>query len=145
MHVFTTTERVSLFYKILTLTALVVLAGCAKETAANFTPFTVEIVSKQALAQDLDICRRYAGDYLSGRSSIDASQVAQEGARAGLGSLGYLPLAATAPALGALGGASGEALSELGLDSQEAKKVVTICLHDKGQKTDMYHVYDPNN
>lgn len=134
-----------MWYRKVSLLLIITLSGCASQTVSTFIPFTVEVRSQQALSQDLDICRRYAQDYLSGRSSINPSQVAQEGLRAGMGSLGYLPLAPTAPALGALGGASSETLSELGLDSQEGKKIVSICLHDKGQKSDQYHVYDPNN
>ena len=69
--------------------------------------------------------------------------MAQEGATKGFNDLGYSAISPLAPALGALGGASGEALSELGLDSRDAKKIITVCLHDKGQTNNLYHVYDP--
>lgn len=119
------------------------LFGCASQIASNFTPYIVEVKSQAALYQDLDICRRYAIDYLSGRSVINPSQVTQKGATEAFSNFGYTVISPLAPALGALGGASGEALSELGLNSEEAKKIITICLHDKGQRSDNYHVYDP--
>lgn len=125
--------------------ALIILSGCASQTAANFTPFTVEIKSQQALSQDLNICRRYAQDYLTSRPGLDASQIAQESLTGGLKQLPSIPLSPLTPALGAAGSGSTEVISELGLSGPEAKKVITICLHDKGQKSDLYHVYDPNN
>ena len=119
------------------------LLGCATQIASKFTPNVVEIKDQVAFNNDLNTCRQYALDFLSGKSSLDASQMAQEGATKGLNDLGYSAISPLAPALGALGGASGEALSELGLDSRDAKKIITVCLHDKGQTNNLYHVYDP--
>lgn len=88
-------------------------------------------------------CRSYAKDYLSGRGSIDVSQVAQEGLQGGLKQAPTAVLTPYAPALGALGNASTEIVSELGLDSQETRKIIAWCMHDKGLQNG-YSVFDPN-
>jgi hypothetical protein len=123
---------------------LTTLLGCASQQVSVFTPFTPVINNHEAFDNDLIICRGYSQEYLSGRASVEPSQVLQEGVRAGFGDLGYSAISPTAPALGALGGASGEIISELGLNSLEAKKIVSWCMHDRGQILNNYSVYDPN-
>lgn len=120
------------------------LIGCAPQIVGNFTPYAVEVSNSDVFKSDLQICRKYAKDYLSGKDSLDASQIAQEGATAGFNDLGYSAISPIAPALGALGGASGEVLNQLGLNSSDGKKIVTVCLHDKGQMNNSYHIYDPH-
>lgn len=120
------------------------LFGCAPQIADRFSPFVVEVTDQIALQNDIQTCHEYAKAYLSGKSTLDASQIAQEGATKGFSDLGYSAVSPFAPALGALGGASGEIVSELGLDSAEAKKIITVCLHDKGQQSNSYHIYDPH-
>lgn len=120
------------------------LVGCAPQIADRFTPFTVEVTDQKAFESDLKTCRDYAKVYLSERDSVNPSQVAQKGATEAFSNFGYTAVSPYAPALGALGGASGEALSELGLNSEEAKKIISVCLHDKGQLSNSYHIYDPH-
>lgn len=123
------------------------LTGCATKVAQTFTPFAVEIqgpVGQKHLSQDMKLCQGYAYDYLHSKPPLDVSQIASGAVTGGLSDLGYLGISPVAPALGGLGGASGETLSELGFDTKEAKKVITICLHDKGVQSNYYHIYDPN-
>lgn len=128
----------------LILPILITLSGCASQTVKDFTPFTVEIKNDQVYQNDLSLCRSYAKAYLDGRAGLDASQIAREGATAGLSNLGYSVLSPAAPALSALGGASGEAVSELGLSSVEAKRIIVNCLYAKGTDSKAYLVLDPH-
>lgn len=112
--------------------------------ATEFVPYTVELKSGDTFREDLSACRGYALEYLIKKGGLDASQIAQEAATEGSSKLGYVVLSPFAPALGALGAASAETLSQLGLDSKEAKKIIATCMHDKGLKHGMYLTLDPN-
>lgn len=122
----------------------VLLSGCASQTAQTFQPFVVEVKDDSIYKADLSQCRLYAMEYLNGRQALDASQIVREGATAGLSDLGYSILSPAAPALGALGGASGEAVSELGLSSAETKRIIVNCLYAKGNDSKAYLVLDPH-
>lgn len=136
------TELQSLSYKILPI--LVLLGGCAVQQTESFEPYAVEITDQKAYSNDLWHCREYALNYLNKRSSVSPSQVAQEGLRTGMSDLGYSAISPTAPALGALGGASSEVLSELGLNSVDARRIISKCMTLKGQKSNNYLSIDPN-
>ena len=119
-------------------------AACATKITSEFVPYTPELNQPSVFTEDLGLCRKYALDYLSTKGNINPSQIAQEGLREGSSKMGYIALSPWAPALGALGAASAETLSQLGLDSKEAKKIISVCMHDKGQKSGAYSVFDPN-
>lgn len=123
---------------------LLILGGCATETASQFVPYTVEIKKEATFKNDLVLCRSYALNYLKERDYLNGSEIVREGATAGLGNLATSVVSPTATALAALGGASGEALSELGLNGLEAKKIIANCLHDKGLRSGDYLTLDPN-
>lgn len=120
------------------------LLGCASKITSEFVPYTVELKSGDTFREDLGACRGYALHYLIKKGGLDVSQIAQEAATEGSSKLGYMVLSPFAPALGALGAASAETLTQLGLNSQEAKKIIATCMHDKGLKHGMYHTLDPN-
>jgi len=130
--------------KIIPLLSLVLISGCASKMAQEFVPYTVELKSADTFREDLGACRGYALHYLIKKGGLDVSQIAQEAATEGSSKLGYMVLSPFAPALGALGAASAETLTQLGLNSQEAKKIISLCMHDKGLKHGMYHTLDPN-
>ena len=130
--------------KVLLLLLSVLLSGCANRIAQEFVPYTVELKSADTFREDLGACRGYALHYLIKKGGLDVSQIAQEAATEGSSKLGYMVLSPFAPALGALGAASAETLTQLGLNSQEAKKIIATCMHDKGLKHGMYLTLDPN-
>lgn len=123
----------------------ILLSGCATEVARTYIPYTPEILNKEAYEADLKLCQDYALKYLKGKEGISGPQIAASGLQAGLGDLGYMVVSPIAPALGGAGGASGEAIRELGLNTQEVKHILAQCLHDKGFKSGAYSTYDPND
>lgn len=122
--------------------SLLVLTGCATEQVSKFEPYApkAEIKSQFAYVVDLANCRNYALDYLNNKSSLDPLSVAGSAAQ---GSLSNLTTSITTVGVSGGGYAVSEALNELGLNSDTGKKVVAICMHDKGQASGMYHIYDP--
>lgn len=118
--------------------------GCVQSEVEGFTPYTPEIRELSTFYSDLSTCRLHALRYLNEKGNINPSQIAQEGAREGSSKLGYIALSPWAPVLGALGAASAETLSQLGLDSKDSKKIIAVCMHDKGVHHNLYSVYDPN-
>lgn len=122
--------------------SLLLLAGCTTEQVIKFEPYApkAEIKSQFAYVVDLADCRNYALDYLNNKSSLDPLSVAGSAAQ---GSLSNLTTSVATVGLSGGGYAASEALSELGLNSNAGKKIVAICMHDKGQASGMYHIYDP--
>lgn len=131
----------SLYYKLLTLTPLLLFLGCSG--VSNYTPYTVGILDAQGYAKDLKLCRQYGQEYLQGKSSVDPIQVASEGAQGALSGLGYLPISPFSPALSGLGKGSSEGLSELGVTTSDAKKVIALCMADHARTSGNYKIYDP--
>lgn len=131
---------------LLNLLAILLLSGCASNTVSSFTPYAPkeEMKSLQDYNLDLALCRTEALEYLSGKSSINPLEMASAGAQKALGNLGTATVAPVTIPLYGLGGASGEGLSELGLSSQDVKKIISWCMHDHGLLSNQYHVYDPN-
>lgn len=132
--------------KITTLTIILGLftSGCATQTAQTFQPFVAEVKDQQALSNDLSVCQTIALDYLGTIQGVDPQKLTSEGLQSTLNGASYFAIHPLAPLFAGAGGVGGEALKEFGLNSTDAKKVISLCLHDKGQKSDKYHVYDPN-
>lgn len=126
--------------------AIFLLTGCASQTIETFQPFSPkeEMKDNKAYQADLITCQLEAKEYLSGRSGLDGNQIASEALQKGFSNLGTGIASPTVPGVYALGGASSEALSELGLSAQDVKKVLAWCLHDHGVASGAYHIYDPN-
>jgi hypothetical protein len=124
--------------------AVFFLTGCA---APTFTPFTVEIANTGAFRADLAVCQKYAAQYrqsLSPRRVLESSVV-------GASSNAPTAVATADPGIGAavigLGAASAvgnEVAAELGLIDLNVNKITASCLHDKGERSGLYHVIDPN-
>lgn len=137
----TSTATKSLSAKYLVL--LVFLGGCAERITSGYTPYTVEIKDQALFNNDLQACRNYALQYLRDQGGLKPSEMAQEGATEGLNKMGYVVVSPLAPVLGALGGASGEAMTQLGLNSVKGKKIVASCMKSKGDKSGNYLTIDP--
>ena len=135
----------SLWAKLVSLSLLISLGGCVSNEINNFTPYAplAEIKDQTVFNNDLKICREYAQNYINGKSVISPSQTASEGLQSALKSAGSLLTSPISPAISGLGGASGEALNELGMNGSFAKKIVANCMHDKGSKSGAYSIYDP--
>jgi len=134
-----------LFNKIIVGTLLLIVSGCSKAAVEGFTPYTPEIRDKELFIKDLGVCRGHALNYLLINNNLDVSEIASSGATKAVSNAGTGIVNPLIPGLYGLGGASGELLRQLGLDSQDAKKIITICMHDKGLQSKEYSVFDPNN
>jgi hypothetical protein len=127
-----------------TILSFLLLSGCATKVATSFVPYAVEVQDRQVYNADLDKCHTYALDYLTKKNSLDVSEVASAGARSALGNVASIAVSPAAVGLSGLGGSSSEALSEFGLNSEQAKKIIAWCMHDKGAASGKYVIYDPN-
>jgi hypothetical protein len=124
---------------------LFLLAGCAAQSVQTFTPFVpkAEMKSQATFDVDLAACRAYALEYLSGKSDLDPVSVASATAQGALSNLAEIAVSPVATGLSGVGSGSSEITSELGLNSNEGKKVVAVCLHDRGERSGAYHVMAP--
>lgn len=118
------------------LAALGLLSACAP-----FTPFAVEISDQSQFTSDLSTCQGYATLYHPGINPLD---LASSGA---LGAIQNAPAGAVnplIPVIGALGGTTTAAINGLDLLSTNQRKIVTLCMAAKGDKSGKYLVIDPN-
>lgn len=118
---------------------MIILTGCT--SLANWQPYVREVTDRDRYAADADLCRQYALDYKPGLSLEAVGSGAMRGAAANAAGGALEPLV---PAVGALGGATGEVISGLDLLSADAKKVFVICLRSKTEKDGSALVLDPH-
>ena len=124
--------------------SLLLVAGCTTETINSFQPFAVDLHSPFAYVADLQVCRTAALRYNDTQTAFDPLGVASSGVRAGLGNLASAAVSPVAPVISTVGGSSSEVIAQFGLDTQTVKKIITWCMHDKGQASGAYHIFDPN-
>ena len=135
--------------KLLFTLSFLLLTGCATTEVKEFTPFvpSVQLKNSSTLVtfyNTLQECRADAVEYLDGKTSISPVDVSKKGLQQGLSNLGTGVVNPVIPGLYSLGGASGEVLDELGLNSVSGKKIVAWCMKDHGDQTKLWTVYDLN-
>lgn len=127
--------------KLLILTSL--LLGACTNIVSNYVPYTVEITDIDVFNSDLEKCKDYAINYMNSKDAINTSDVLAAGSQAALSNAATAIVSPAAVGISGLGGASSEALSELGVLSNDGKRIVSLCLRTKGQQSKSYLVLDP--
>lgn len=127
------------------LLSVLLLTGCAGQTAQTFIPYTPEITDSNQYYDDLQVCHSYVYNWVKNSNELNAPQIASSGLESGLDSLGSAAVSPYAPIAEGAGGASSEALNELGITTKTVKHMVSQCMHDKGIASKAYSVWDPNS
>jgi hypothetical protein len=123
----------------LTLIAVLFLAGCT--SVADYRPYVQDVVDQIRLAADEKDCLVHAQAYSTPLALGSVGEALFKGAASNAAEGVINPLV---PAAGGVGGASVALLNSLGVMSGDQRKVFLICLHDRGEHSQTYHVMDPN-
>lgn len=129
----------TIFHNAIICFAMLILSGCS--SVSGYVPYIVEISDPAALAHDESVCLTYALDYSAG---FDLAEIANAGAQGAANNAAGAAINPLVPVAGGLGGAGAALLGQVGLLGTAQRKVFLICLHDRGFKSGLYAVMDPN-
>lgn len=105
---------------------LLTLSACS--TVPTWEPYAVEVRAPAIYAADVAACRAYA---LAKPGGVSVTRIGEKAGVAGSQSLSGAAVNPLVPALGALGGATGEALEELGFTDVTQRRTFVKCLDKK--------------
>jgi hypothetical protein len=125
--------------KIVTVLSLLILAGCS--TAPPTPPIVFEVKDSSAFIDDFALCSSHA---LEAKRRVSVSSIGVAGARSGLSTAPTAAINPLAPAIGAVAGATSEALNELNVLGHDAQRLTVRCMERKGDKSGAYFVLDPD-
>lgn len=125
--------------KLCVLLLCVFIAGCGG--VSGYEPYVQDIVQPAELIKDEIACRDYALAYAT---PIDLSAIFTSAAQGGANNASGAAINPLVPVLGAAGGATSAALSQLGILNNDQKRIFLRCLEHRGERSRAYNVMDPN-
>lgn len=115
------------------------LAGCA--SVKDYLPYVEDVANPSELFKDEVECNRYAVAY---KTPFDLEAIATGAAQGGANNASGAAINPLVPLLGAAGGATSAALSQLGILNNDQRRVFLKCLEHRGERSHAYNVMDPN-
>jgi hypothetical protein len=122
--------------KIFAIALITLLSGCA----TPFAPYAIDVRDQSAYDADLAACRVAAAHYPRGFAFGDTITATVEGAGNNLAEAAVDPLI---PVLGAAGAGGATVWDSVDPFRTLDKKIVTLCMEKKGERSGQYMVLEP--
>lgn len=114
------------------------LCACA---APTYQPYTVEVIDPIIFRSDLSLCQGYAKAY---PQAFSPTAVVAAGVAGGLQNAPGAAVSPLVPVVGALGSAAEAVLSGIDVLNSNQRKIVIMCMTQKGIRSGAFLVLDPN-